>query len=154
MADYSVKSISEMERAFGGIFVRARASLGASAFGMNLVDLPPNSDEMYPEHDHLHDGQEEIFLALSGDVDLVLPDRVVEMKPLDTFVRMGPGTRRRLRSGPAGARVLMLGATPGRAYEPQANSVLGGPETFATPTASTSMVPGSYPAQLSLRGRF
>ena len=63
-------------------------------------------------------------------------------------MRVGPLTRRRLRSGEAGARVLMIGGTPGRVYEPQENTPLGGPETLPCPTASTSLAPGSAPAQL------
>jgi hypothetical protein len=54
-------------------------------------------------------------------------------------VLVGAGARRRLRSGPDGARVLAIGATPGRAYAPQPNSELGGPEVLAD-TASSSML--------------
>ena len=42
----------------------------------------------------------------------------------------------------------MIGGMPGRAYEPQENSALGGPETLPCPTASSSLVAGSAPAQL------
>jgi mannose-6-phosphate isomerase-like protein (cupin superfamily) len=136
-----------MEAAFGGVFVRARASLGVSAFGMQVADIPPNSGDMYPEHDHEYDGQEEVYLLLRGSADLHLPGRVVALDP-ETFVRVGPRTRRRLRSGANGARILMIGGVPGRAYEPQENTPLGGPEILPCPTASTSLVPGSPPAQL------
>jgi hypothetical protein len=51
-------------------------------------------------------------------------------------------------SGEDGARVLMIGGVPGRAYEPQENTPLGGPETLPCPTASTSLIPGSTPAEL------
>jgi hypothetical protein len=66
---------------------------------------------------------------LRGSADLHLPGRVVSLDP-DTFVRVGALTRRRLRSGEDGARVLMIGGMPGRAYEPQENTPLGGPETL------------------------
>ena len=99
------------------------------------------------EHDHDYDGQEEVYLLLRGSADLRLPGRDVALDP-ETFVRVGPRTRRRLRSGEDGARVLMIGGVPGRAYEPQENTPLGGPETLPCPTASTSLVPGSAPAQL------
>ncbi len=154
MHDYTVKRIDEMERAFGGLFVRARASLGASAFGMNILDLPPNSGDAYPEHDHAHDGQEEIYFLLSGEAEMVLPDAVIEMQAGESFIRVGPATRRRLRSGPSGARVLALGGTPGAAYRPQDNSELGGPETFPDQTASTSLMPDGPAPQIALRGRF
>lgn len=145
-ADYRVKRLGEMERAFGGALVRVRAELRITAFGVQVVDLPPNSGELAPEHDHRHDGQEELYLLLSGSAEVVVPDGVVELDP-DTYVRLGPAVRRRLRSGPEGARVLMVGAVPGEAYVPPANSELGGPETLA-PAASSALAPDGPPPQL------
>lgn len=145
--DYTVKRLDDMERAFGGAFVRVRAELGVESFGIQVVDLPPNSGDISPEHDHLHNGQEEVYLLLDGSAEVALPDRSV---PLDreTFVRIGPGIRRRVRTGPDGARLLMIGAVPGGVYEPQENSRLGGPETLA-PTASTALIPDGPPPQLT-----
>jgi hypothetical protein len=147
-APYTIKRLNEMERAFGGAFVRVRAELGISAFGVQVVDLPPSSGELAPEHDHLHNGQEELYLLLDGSAELVLPDGAF---PLDreTFVRIAPETRRRVRSGPAGARLLMIGGCPGAAYQPPANSELGGPEVPDCPTASTAVVPEGPPRQLN-----
>src|ERR1700722_2721047 len=143
---YDVKRLDEMERAFGGALARVRAEMGITAFGVQVVDLPPNSGALAPEHDHEHDGQEELYLLLSGAAEVVVPDGVV---PLDaeTFLRLGPAVRRRIRSGPAGARVLMVGGMPGRAYVPPANTELGGPETLG-PTASTAMAPDGPAPQL------
>jgi hypothetical protein len=145
--DFTVMRLDEMESVFGGSFVRVRASLGASAFGMQVVNLPPNTGDTFPEHDHAHDGQEEVYLLLHGSADLHLPGRVVALDP-ETFVRVGPETRRRLRSGPEGARVLAVGGTPGAAYEAQENTPLGGPESLPCPTASTSLMPDGPAPQL------
>jgi hypothetical protein len=112
---------------------------------MNSTQL--NSGDAYPEHDHLLDEQEEVYLLLSGTADLHLPGRVVALDP-DTFVRVGPPTRRRIRTGPQGARVLAIGGIPGAAYEPSENSPLGGPETMPCPTASSSLLPASPAPQL------
>src|SRR5918911_824008 len=106
-SDFTVKRVDEMEGAFAGGFIRARASLGVTSFGMQVHLLPPNSGDAYPEHDHLFDGQEEVYLLLSGTADLHLPGRVVSLDP-DTFVRVGPSTRRRIRTGPHGARILTI----------------------------------------------
>jgi hypothetical protein len=143
---YDVKRLEEMERAFGGALARVRAELGITAFGVQVVDLPPNSGALAPEHDHEHDGQEELYLLLSGAADVVVPDGVVALD-VETFLRLGPAVRRRIRSGPAGARVLMVGGVPGRAYTPPANSELGGPETLG-PTASSAMAPDGPAPQL------
>ncbi|MCA1700575.1 MAG: hypothetical protein LC790_17410, partial [Actinobacteria bacterium] len=70
MADCSALRIEEMEHAFGGAFVRARASLGVTAFGMQVIQLPPDSRKMAPEHDHLHDGQEEVYVLLDGSCEI------------------------------------------------------------------------------------
>jgi mannose-6-phosphate isomerase-like protein (cupin superfamily) len=146
-ADYTVMRLDEMEAAFGGSFVRIRASLGASAFGMQVMQFPPDTGDMIPEHDHVHDGQEEIYLLLSGTATLHLPGEAVQLDP-ETFVRVGPETRRRIRTGSEGARILAVGGIPGRAYTPQENTPLGGPETIPCPTASSSLMPDGPPPQL------
>lgn len=137
-ADYTVRRLDELDAAFGGAFKRVRAELGVVAFGIQVVDLPPNSGELYPEHDHLHDGQEEVYLVLRGSGEIELPAAVVPIDP-ETVVRVGPSTRRRIRSGPDGIRILAVGGMPGAAYTPQINSEIGGPEVFA-PTARSSLI--------------
>lgn len=143
---YEFKRLDEMERAFGGALARVRAELGITAFGVQVVDLPPHSGDVAPEHDRQHDGQEEPYLLLSGSAEVVVPDGIVTLDP-ETFVRLGSAVRRRIRSGPAGARVLMIGGVPGQAYVPPANTELGGPETLG-PTASSAMAPNGPPPQL------
>ena len=65
MSDYTAKHIKDMEAGFGGGFVKARAELGVTAFGMQVIQLPPDYSD-YPEHDHAESAQEEVFLALGG----------------------------------------------------------------------------------------
>jgi hypothetical protein len=143
---YEVKRLGEMQRAFGGALARVRAELGITAFGVQVVDLPPGSGDLAPEHDHRHDGQEELYLLLAGSAEVVVPDGTVGLDP-ETFVRLGSEVRRRLRSGPEGARVLMIGGVPGQAYIPPAMSELDGPETLG-PTASSALAPDGPPPKL------
>jgi len=77
---------------------------------------------------------------------VVVPDDTVKLGP-ETFVRLGPLVRRRLRSGPQGARVLMIGATPGQPYTPPAMSELDGPESLSA-GASSAMAPDGPPPRL------
>jgi len=115
MADFTVKKVDEMQAAYGGAFVKARAELGVTSFGIQVIRLPPNMSE-YPEHDHTEDGQEEVYLALSGSGWLEIDGERVDVGP-EVFVRVGPGARRKLFSGPDGLQVLALGGAPGEAYK-------------------------------------
>jgi hypothetical protein len=78
---------------------------------------------------------------------VIVPDGVIPLDP-ETFIRIGSAVRRRVRSGPDGARLLMIGGTPGRPYVPPASFELDGPETLQSPTASTDMAAGGPPPQL------
>jgi mannose-6-phosphate isomerase-like protein (cupin superfamily) len=129
MADYTVKRIDEMDAAFLGAFKRARAELGVSAFGMQVMDLPPNLTQ-FPEHDHADDGQEEVYVTLRGRAELEVEGERVALDP-DTIVRVGPATKRTLFTGAEGARILALGGVPGGTYEPPAVSQLGAPDPMA-----------------------
>jgi hypothetical protein len=129
MSDCTVKRIDEMEAVYLGAFKRARAELGVESFGMAIIDFPPNF-ERHPEHDHRHDGQEEVFLALRGAGELEIDG---ERFPLDSehVARVGSEAKRRILSGPEGLRVLILGGTPGRPYEAPDVSKLGEPDPMA-----------------------
>ncbi len=115
MSDYTAKRIDEMEAGFGGGFVKARAELGVTAFGMQVIQLPPNYTD-YPEHDHADGGQEEVFLAIGGSGWMDIEGERVDLDR-DTLVRVGPAAKRKIYSGPDGLRVLALGGAPGQAYE-------------------------------------
>lgn len=129
MSDYAVKKIDEMEAVYLGAFKRARAELGVESFGMAVIDLPPNY-EHYPEHDHGHDGQEEVFLALRGGGEIEIAGERHRFGD-DTIVRVGPGVKRKLWPGPDGVRVLALGGVPGRVYQAPDVSELGEPDPMA-----------------------
>jgi hypothetical protein len=40
MADYTAVTIDEVEAIYRGAFKRARAALGVTAFGMQVIDIP------------------------------------------------------------------------------------------------------------------
>ncbi len=115
MSDYTTKHIKDMEAAFGGGFVKARAELGVTSFGMQVIQMPANYED-YPLHDHAESGQEEVFLALKGSGWIEIEGERVALDP-DVFVRVGPEPKRKVFSGPEGLRMLALGAAPGKAYE-------------------------------------
>ena len=126
MADYTVKRIDEMEGIYAGHFKRARAELGVSSFGMAVIDFPPNVTR-YPEHDHTHDGQEEVFVVLRGSGEIEVDGERHRLDP-ETMVRVGPTSKRKILTGDEPMRVLALGGVPGGAYEPPDMSKLGEPD--------------------------
>jgi mannose-6-phosphate isomerase-like protein (cupin superfamily) len=115
MSGFTVKKIDEMEGNYGGAFKLARAELGIESFGMQIIDMPPNYDG-YPEHDHGEDGQEEVYLTLSGAGELEIEG---ERFPLDSdhAIRVGPGVKRKVWPGDGGIRILVIGAKAGAVYE-------------------------------------
>jgi mannose-6-phosphate isomerase-like protein (cupin superfamily) len=115
MPNYTAKKISEMEAAFGGGFVKARAELGITSFGVQVIRLPPDNSD-YPEHDHAADGQEEIYVTLAGSGRLEMDGESVDMST-DTLVRVGAGVMRKVHSGPSGIQMLVVGGCPGEAYK-------------------------------------
>jgi mannose-6-phosphate isomerase-like protein (cupin superfamily) len=123
MGDYTVKHLDDMASQYGGAFVLARASLGVSAFGMQVFQLPP--EWAGPEHCHdgmtgesaesANDGQEEVYFGIGGKAYLGLGDEEIELGP-DVMVRVGPAQMRQLRTRDEPAKVLVVGAVPGGAY--------------------------------------
>jgi uncharacterized cupin superfamily protein len=116
MPDVTVKRLDEFEAVFGGGMRRVRAGLGVTSFGMQVIELPPNFS-MYPDHDHSHDEQEEVYAPLTGRATLRVGDEEFELEP-GMFARVGPAQRRKLTTGDQGARLLCLGGVPGKVYEP------------------------------------
>ncbi len=123
MSDVKVTKIDDIAayagpRAIPGMRMRAAArALGVSAWGMSVFEIDPGATG-YPEHDHAKDGQEEVYVVLRGSATLQAGDERFEVAA-GTMVRVGPGQKRKWLPGPDGVRVLAIGATPGKAYEPR-----------------------------------
>jgi mannose-6-phosphate isomerase-like protein (cupin superfamily) len=129
MGEYRVVKIDDMEAIAFGTFRRARAELDVTAFGLQILDLPPNLDA-YPEHDHAADGQEEVYFVLRGSGEIEIEGERIALDP-ETAVSIKAGTRRKLWPGPDGMRVVAIGGKPGAVYEGKDFSELGAPDPFA-----------------------
>jgi uncharacterized cupin superfamily protein len=125
MADITVKRVEEFDTPNGGGFCRARAGLGVTAFGMQVENFPPHF-EHFPEHDHVADGQEEVYTALSGSATLHAGGVSHRLEP-GVFIRIGPGERRKVTTGDESVQLLAVGATPGRPYAPPPYTENGAP---------------------------
>jgi uncharacterized cupin superfamily protein len=110
-------AIDDLPALWDGFARLVRPGLGISAFGANIMNLPP--DYSTKSHDESQSGQEELYVRLAGAGWLVIDDSG-ERLPLDDehLAAVGPGVPRTLASGPEGLRVLIVGAPAGRAYDP------------------------------------
>ena len=121
MADaYSSSRIDDLPSIWDGMCKLVRSGLGLSAFGVNVLDIGP--DYTTSDHTEAQSGQEEMYLVLHGSATLLvgLPGKEerIELVP-EVVARVAPETRRLFKTGPDGARLLIVGGVPARAYEPQ-----------------------------------
>jgi uncharacterized cupin superfamily protein len=99
-------------------FVRLRAELGVTAFGLNQIVLHPGQRGRI----HSHEDQEEVYLVLDGTLSLFVEgdESTLERGEL---IRIAPGVRRQLvNRGPRALHLLAIGGAgehrgrDGRAY--------------------------------------
>jgi len=125
MDPYTAKSIDEMTAINDGITILAGAELGVEAFGMQVFDFPPNFGD-YPEHQHGEEGMEEVYVVLRGSAEFEVDGDRVTLEP-GGMISVAPASKRKLRPGPEGVRVLALGGVPGGRYERPEGLDLPGP---------------------------
>ncbi len=122
MTDVSVVEIDEMETIYDGIARRARAELGVSAWGMQVMTLPPNWGG-YPNHNHDAStgdaGQEEVYIPIAGSAVLEADGERFDLRP-GVMARVGPDQRRQILPGDEGIRFIALGGVPQAAFSPSA----------------------------------
>jgi mannose-6-phosphate isomerase-like protein (cupin superfamily) len=108
--------IDHLPALFDGVIKLARSALDIRAFGVQVIDLPPSYTT--DSHDESATGQEELYVALSGDGSVDVGEwGTLALEPGRLAV-VPPACVRSLRSGDAGVRVLVIGGTPGAAYVP------------------------------------
>jgi AraC-like ligand binding domain len=128
MADVTVASFEEMEPIHEGLARRARATLGVTSWGMQVMTLPANWDG-YPNHRHdassQDPNQEEVYIPLEGSGRLEADGEVFDLRP-GMMARVGPDQLRRVIPGDEGIRFVALGGSPG-SFGASAWTELGGP---------------------------
>jgi quercetin dioxygenase-like cupin family protein len=114
---YTIKSIDqfeEMEGSGGATWRLARKTLGAEAFGFNVVDIEAGGE--IPAHDHSGDNQEEVFVILEGQGTLVT-DGEEHDAPAGTFCRLAPEVNRTIKNNSDGKlRALLIGVPVDSGY--------------------------------------
>jgi uncharacterized cupin superfamily protein len=106
-------AIDDLPQIWDGFAKLVRTGLGITAFGVQIMDLPP--DYTTASHDESDSGQQELYVALRGSGAVVAGEARLALDP-DHLVRVDAGVDRVLTSGPAGLRVLCVGGVPGAPY--------------------------------------
>ncbi|MCB0882057.1 MAG: cupin domain-containing protein [Thermoleophilia bacterium] len=97
-------------------FRPAGAALGVSAWGMNVIDIDAGVTG-YPRHSHAKDGQEEVYVVMSGAGTLETDGGSHAVNQGD-MVRVPSDVERHWTAGGEGITLLALGGTPGEPYTP------------------------------------
>ena len=96
-------------------FLRLRAPLGITSFGLNKVVLA-SGERMRV---HRHAVQEEVYLVLSGELNLGI-EGVEHRFGGGELVRVAPGVRRQLiNRGPGVLELLVIGSMADREHNPR-----------------------------------
>jgi tetratricopeptide (TPR) repeat protein len=96
-----------------------RRSLGTTAFGISAFRAPSGVD-VIREHDETllgEAGQEEVYVVLRGAATFEIDGQVVEA-PTGALVHVQPRAKRKATATQDDTTILVVGGTPGRAYEP------------------------------------
>ena len=116
---YTIRNVDDfevMEGSGGATWRLARKTLGAEAFGFNVVDIEPGGQ--IPAHDHSGDDQEEVFVILEGQGTIVAGEEEHDA-PAGTFCRFAPDVHRTIRNDSgAPVRALLIGVPVKSGYEP------------------------------------
>jgi quercetin dioxygenase-like cupin family protein len=105
-----VAHVDDIERR--GRDIPVREHFGIRAFGVNAFTTGENG-MLVGEHDESGSGQEELYVVLEGNATFEIDGETVDA-PAGTFVFVGPESRRKATGD---GTVLVLGATPGEAYQ-------------------------------------
>jgi mannose-6-phosphate isomerase-like protein (cupin superfamily) len=114
---YAVRAVDDLPQLWDGAVKLVRAGMGISAFGVNILDLPP--DYTTESHDEADTGQQELYVALRGSGRVLVGDRALTLDE-EQLVRVDAGVERVLSSDGDGLRVLCVGSTPNAPYTPPA----------------------------------
>ena len=116
MSDYTIVNLREVEDQapnFGlspDLEARfARVALDAELVGLTYQRCAPNYTVPWG---HTHKTQEEVYLVLSGSVEVKLGDEIKRMGPFDA-IRVRKDTPRGFRAGPEGVEMIAIGCPGG-----------------------------------------
>jgi mannose-6-phosphate isomerase-like protein (cupin superfamily) len=84
-----------------------REPLECERLGLTVAECPPGWDGK--PHDHAGEGEEEVYLLLSGEATITVEGEDVSLSPGDAL-RVDPGADRQIHNGDAESRFVIAGA--------------------------------------------
>ena len=114
---YAIARLDEIEETSDGRcpWRGIRYHFGIASFGVNAWTGKATGDRIINEHDEAEE-QEELYLVQSGRARFELAGETVDA-PSGTFVYAEPGVKRTAFAEEAGTTIIVVGGTPGHAYE-------------------------------------
>ena len=105
---YAVGHIDDMGDRYG--FRKVRRTLDVTAFGVNVLVLPPN----YDAGRHFHDEQQELYFVHSGTIEMRFEDGTTHRMEPGTAARVDAATVRGMANvGDEDAVILAVGGKDG-----------------------------------------
>jgi quercetin dioxygenase-like cupin family protein len=104
---HAIIHTDDVEGQHGGVFKPLTAPLGVGAFKINQLALPGGAEG--PEHDHVGDGQDEVYVVIAGGGTIVADGEEIELRP-GHVVFCSPDSRRQMRAGEEGLTWVGIGA--------------------------------------------
>jgi quercetin dioxygenase-like cupin family protein len=92
-----------------------RHHFGIAGFGINAVTKDAGN-VLIPEHDETASGQQELYFVHAGEVKATLDGEETTL-PAGSFLHCEPGVKRKLESTASPTTLVVIGGTPGKAYE-------------------------------------
>jgi len=117
MSGYQVSQLNDIDETTDGRcpWRPVRHHFGIASFGINAWSAKDAGDRIINEHDEA-DEQEELYLVQSGRARFELDGEKVDA-PVGTFVFAEPGVKRTAFAEEPGTTIVVVGGTPGQAYE-------------------------------------
>ncbi len=105
---YAVAHLEDLGEGYG--FRKVRHGLGVTAFGVNALVVPAGFSSGF----HFHDEQEELYVVLSGEIEIEFGDGTRHRLGAGGMARVDPATHRRLHNvGEGDAVYLCAGGKDG-----------------------------------------
>ncbi len=110
-----VNEIPPVKEDWPATWKSVRHHFGITGFGINAVTKDAGN-VLIPEHEETQSGQQELYFVHAGEVKATLDGEEVVV-PAGSMVRCEPGAKRKFESTASPTTLIVIGGTPGKAYE-------------------------------------